>query len=410
MKTFNRIFAAVIALLIILSAITNIILAKADRNDMGRPYRVEVSRLASVIENDGFEDIDLSGCMYVTDVCKYGTGFYDTESDYIVREIGGELYRFDYKAESSQRRTDMIVIVNMILSITAAAVLSIMLYVKLRILKPFEKLSNVPDELSRGNLTVPLKEDRSRFFGKFIWGFNMLRENMEQQKQRELDLQREKKLLLLSLSHDIKTPLSAIKLYSKALSKELYESREKQLEIAESINDKADEIDGYVSQIITASREDFLSLEACVGEIYLSELAMRIKQYYADKLSLVKIGFSVGDYSDCLLKADLERSVEALQNVMENAIKYGDGKNIAIIFSEEEDCALITVKNSGCTLPDADLPHIFESFWRGANAEKEKGSGLGLYICHQLMHKMDGEIFAEIKDSCFLATLVFRKA
>ncbi len=56
---------------------------------------------------------------------------------------------------------------------------------------------------------------------------------MEQQKQRELDLQRDKKMLLLSLSHDIKTPLSAIKLYSKALSKGLYDGREKQIEIAE---------------------------------------------------------------------------------------------------------------------------------------------------------------------------------
>ena len=79
-------------------------------------------------------------------------------------------------------------------------------------------------------------------------------------------------MLLLSLSHDIKTPLSAIKLYSKALSKGLYDSREKQNEIAENINLKADEIESYVSQIITASREDFLSLEVTVDEFYLSEL------------------------------------------------------------------------------------------------------------------------------------------
>ena len=62
---------------------------------------------------------------------------------------------------------------------------------------------------------------------------------MEQQKERELGLQRDKKMLLLSLSHDIKTPLSAIKMYSKALSKGLYTSPEKHLEIAENINAKA---------------------------------------------------------------------------------------------------------------------------------------------------------------------------
>lgn len=78
---------------------------------------------------------------------------------------------------------------------------------------------------------MSVKEDKSRFFGRFIWGVDLLRENMEQQKQRELDLQRDKKMLLLSLSHDIKTPLSAIKLYSKALSKGLYDGERNRLKL-----------------------------------------------------------------------------------------------------------------------------------------------------------------------------------
>ena len=228
-------------------------------------------------------------------------------------------------------------------------------------------------------------------------------------KERELNLQREKKMLLLSLSHDIKTPLSAIKLYSKALSKGLYTDKEKQLEIAENINAKADEIEGYVAEIITASREDFLSLDVNMGEFYLSELVTKIKLYYTEKLSLIKTDFFVGEYGDCLISGDLDRSVEVVQNIMENAIKYGDGKKISISFSEEEGCILIAVKNSGCTLPDTDLPHIFESFWRGANAENLKGSGLGLYICRQLMHKMNGEVFAQIKGGDMCVTAVFGK-
>lgn len=55
------------------------------------------------------------------------------------------------------------------------------------------------------------------------------------------------------------------------------------------------------------------------------------------------------------------------------------------------------------------MPHIFESFWRGTNAENEKGSGLGLYICRELMRKMNGEIFAEIKDGYMGVTAVFGK-
>ena len=403
MKAFNKIFVAVIAMIILIFAVFNLLFASSDNTDSGRPYRVEINRLVFEIEQSGFDSVDMSGCEYVTHIEKYSDKFYDSDSDYTIREINGVLYRFDYTTDMESDKSSVMLMVNIILGILSAMIIGVLIFIRIKILLPFENLTNV-------NLTCPIKEDKSRFFGRFIWGVDLLRENMEQQKQRELDLQRDKKMLLLSLSHDIKTPLSAIKLYSKALSKGLYDDREKQIEIAESINTKADEIESYVLQIITASREDFLSLEVEMGEFYLSELISKIKLYYTEKLRLIRTDFFVGSYMDRLLKGDLDRSVEVLQNVMENAIKYGDGKSIDIQISEEDGCLLITVRNSGCTLSENELPHIFESFWRGENAENEKGSGLGLYINRQLMHKMNGEIFAEIKDGFISVSMVFSKA
>lgn len=410
MKAFNKIFVAVIAMIILIFAVFNLLFASSDNTDSGRPYRVEINRLVFEIEQSGFDSVDMSGCEYVTHIEKYSDKFYDSDSDYTIREINGVLYRFDYTTDMESDKSSVMLMVNIILGILSAMIIGVLIFIRIKILLPFENLTNVPYELSKGNLTCPIKEDKSRFFGRFIWGVDLLRENMEQQKQRELDLQRDKKMLLLSLSHDIKTPLSAIKLYSKALSKGLYDGREKQIEIAESINTKADEIESYVLQIITASREDFLSLEVEMGEFYLSELISKIKLYYTEKLRLIRTDFFVVSYMDRLLKGDLDRSVEVLQNVMENAIKYGDGKSIDIQISEEDGCLLITVRNSGCTLSENELPHIFESFWRGENAENEKGSGLGLYINRQLMHKMNGEIFAEIKDGFISVSMVFSKA
>lgn len=406
MKAFNKIFTAVIGVLAIMLILANLIFS-ADSSDRGRPYRIEINRLALLIESEGYADI--SSCEYVTGIKKYGDDFFDTDSDYAVREINGELYRFDYLTDRGADRLRLTAAVNAVFGIAAVLIITVMLYIKINILAPFERLTDIPCELSKGNLTAPLKETKNRFFGKFIWGIDMLRESIEQQKKRELDLQRDRKMLLISLSHDIKTPLSAIKLYAKALSKGLYESRKKQLEIAESINDKADEIEGYVSQIVTASREDFLSLDVNMGEFYLSQLVTKIRDYYREKLSLIGTEFRVSDYSDRLLKGDFDRSVEVIQNVMENAVKYGDGKSIVLDFSEEEGCTLITVRNSGCTLADTELPHIFESFRRGSNAQNIAGSGLGLYICRCLMRKMGGEIFAEIGEGAVCITSVFIK-
>lgn len=81
-----------------------------------------------------------------------------------------------------------------------------------------------------------------------------------------------------------------------------------------------------------------------------------------------------------------------------------------LIFPGDDEGVQIAIKNGGCTLGKDDLPHIFESFWRGANAESIHGSGLGLYICRQLMRRMNGEIFAEINDDIITVTAVFARA
>ena len=387
----------------------NLIMLHWNIPENGRPYRVEINRVALAIEESGLANVDLSQCEYVYRIEKCRDDFYDSDSDYSIREIGGELYRFDYAVKNGTNSSGIVVVVNIILSVVTAAVFAVLFYIRAKILRPFERITNVPYELSKGNLTLPVKENRSRFFGKFLWGIDLLRENMEQQKTREIELQKEKKTLLLSLSHDIKTPLSAIKLYAKALSKNLYSDVERQLEIAEKINEKADEIEKYVTQIITASREDFLTLEVNNGEFYLADLIENISSFYREKLSLLKTEFVVDEYRNRLLFGDLDRSVEVLQNLMENALKYGDGRSVELLFPDDDEGILISVRNSGCTLEKSDLAHIFESFWRGANAENIRGSGLGLYICRQLMHKMNGEIFAEIDGTFITVTAVFAR-
>lgn len=225
----------------------------------------------------------------------------------------------------------------------------------------------------------------------------------------ELELQKEKKTLILSLAHDLKTPLSAIRLYNKALSENLYDTPEKRAQVYAGIDKNVTEMEGYVTKIMAASREEFLNLTVEMGEVYLSSVMEYINAYYTDKLSNLHTAFEVESYLDCLLCGDSNRLIEVLQNIMENALKYGDGKYITISFSTEEDCCLITVKNSGCTLKEDELPHLFASFYRGSNVGNAKGSGLGLYICRQLMHMMDGEIFAEIKENEFFATVVIHK-
>ena len=158
-------------------------------------------------------------------------------------ENGQTLYRVTYNANKDNFN---IIILNS--SLSAILVLSVItcIYINKKILKPFSDIKELPYELAKGNLSVPLKEEKNKYFGKFTWGMDMLRENLEDNKKREIKYQKEKKTLILSLSHDIKTPLSAIKLYSKALKENLYDSEEKKKEVIEGIIKNTEEIEHYV--------------------------------------------------------------------------------------------------------------------------------------------------------------------
>ena len=403
MKSFIKLAVAVIAVLAVIFTGANIILHNENKGDAGRPYRVEAERIAARIENR--EPYSLNDYSYIKNVEIQENGFQGGDSDYLVKEIGGKLYRFDYSYQADN--TSAITSFNICFGVTAAFVLLLLLFLFIRIIRPFEIISAYPTELAKGNLTAPLKDSKSKYFGKFLWGLDLLREKLESQRSAELALQKQNKTMVLSLSHDIKTPLGVIELYAKALEKGLYKDEQKKKEVAVGITEKCEDIRGYVDGIVKTSSEDFLNLEVNNGEFYLSALIDKIKAFYTDKLSLLKIDFAVDAFSDHILSGDLERSIEVLQNIIENAVKYGNGKRIRIAFSREDDCQLIHIRNSGCTLSKNELPHIFDSFWRGSNTGSNNGSGLGLYICRTLMRKMNGDIFAEIQNEEMIVTTVF---
>ena len=388
---------------LLLTAVLNIFLTGAKDSSEGI-YRVEARRLAGEIAETGSYDIEKYP--HITGVFT-GDDIYRSDEHYLIIEAGDTLYRVEYTVGNGQFG---IVAVNCVLGVLFLLVTGLLYYIRRHIIVPFDRLSDVPKELAKGNLAVPIPEEKSRFFGKFTWGVNFLRESIEDSRKKEISMQRDKKILLLSLSHDIKTPLSAIKLNAKALAKGLYKDEGKRRAVAESINIRADEIERFVSGITKAASEDFMSFEVTQGEVFLSNIITRIDARYVLQLAMSGTELVIQKYNDCILSCDPDRLAECLQNLIENAIKYGDGRRIEISFDKMDDCELITVSNTGCTLEAKELPQIFESFHRGNNADKVQGNGLGLFICKRLMSLMGGEVFADIRNGWFFVTLVVKLA
>ena len=95
-----------------------------------------------------------------------------------------------------------------------------------------------------------------------------------------------------------------------------------------------------------------------------------------------------------MIKSDRDGICRILSQLMENAIKYGNGEGINVRISKDEEGYLFSVKNKGSVVPNKELPFLFNSFYRGSNSEGVPGSGIGLFECYEITHRLNGDIYA----------------
>lgn len=420
MKKFREIVVVVTCVYLVL-AVTFFCIDRSENSEDKMEYKVEIHEVMRQLEQGGeVEQIDMSQYQFLRDVTFIDKTEEENQKDfyanknrmhasvkalYVDNELKGYV-RFDYMLEKDT--SDMHWMLEGILFIVYLLVMGLLGYIWVCILKPFHEISEFPYELSKGHLRADLTENKNRFFGRFIWGLGMLRDTLSDSKEKELSLLREKKLLLLSVSHDIKIPLSAIKLYAKALQEDIYDTAQKRQEVAVQIESHAKQIEEFVKEIVSASSEDILTIEVNNSEFYLADFVEKLRSIYVPKAEVTLTEFEIGTYENKLLKGDFERALEVMENLLENAFKYGDGRRISIDFYEEDYCQVVRVFNTGITVPSIEMPHLFDSFYRGSNVGNQPGNGLGLYICRQIMKKMDGDIFVERKENGMCFGVVFR--
>ena len=103
-----------------------------------------------------------------------------------------------------------------------------------------------------------------------------------------------------------------------------------------AITDNARQIEKLVAEIVQSQTEDIIDIEVTDGEYYLTDLIRRLTATYKEKLALIHTDFQIDAHPNLLLKGDLERLLDVFENLIENAIKYGDGRQIRLAFAREQ--------------------------------------------------------------------------
>ena len=277
-------------------------------------------------------------------------------------------------------------------------------YIDRKVILPFNRLSEYPERIAKNENAAALPESKNRYFGKYIWGMNMLRDRLSGDTRRLRQLEKEQLTLVSTIAHGIKTPVANIKLYSEAIKSGLYRDDgipdKKDAEVAGKIAKNADDITDLVKELLDSASKGVVVFEPHIEAFYLPEIGKFIKDEYGNRLNVLRIPLTVEMNSDVMINSDKDGITRILTQFMENAIKYGDGRGITVTVDKNEDGYIFLVRDVGSRIPDSELPYVFNSFWRGSNAAEVEGNGLGLYEAAFIARKLGGDIAARyLEDS-----------
>ncbi|MBQ8951347.1 MAG: HAMP domain-containing histidine kinase [Eubacterium sp.] len=290
------------------------------------------------------------------------------------------------------------------------------IYIDKNIIKPFNRMQSFAGKVAEGKLDEPLLMDKNNMFGVFTESFDIMREELAESKKREAMLQRKEKELIASLSHDLKTPITGIKLTTELLTAKLNQksaeteeslsAEEKRaasdiMEKLDNIYKKAEQIDSLVSDLFSTTLEDLGEFKVSLSDEESTVLSEIVKKN--DSKGLV----DESRPPKLLINTDTRRMSQVIGNIISNSYKYA-GTKIDVEYSIKEKYLEMMIRDYGPGVSRDELELITNKFYRGRNAETENvdGSGLGLYIAKSLMHKMNGELICESDDKGFIVSLM----
>ena len=272
--------------------------------------------------------------------------------------------------------------------LTILFMMMVFVYVYINILKPFDKMKDFAAEIAKGNFDVPLKYERSNYFGNFTWAFDSMRKEIMRSRSAEREAIENNKTVVATLSHDIKTPIASIRAYAEGLEANLDKSPERRKKYLEVLMRKCDEVTALTNDLFIHSLSDMGKIEIKPEEF---ELASFLEQETGEiAAERGDVFFKKPDFTS-VVYADKKRLLQLVENLINNSRKYAKTE-INISMTEKEGSVEIHFRDRGDGIPDEDLPFITDKFYRGRNCGDENGSGLGLYIVKYITEKSGGEL------------------
>lgn len=294
--------------------------------------------------------------------------------------------------------TAVIVVLVFIIIVIISVVLSnrfLLRFVFRKINEPLDKLLTAAREVSSGNLDYKIEFNENNEFKPVIDEFNCMTDKLKHSVEQIKDEEENRKLLVVGITHDIKSPLTSVKGYAEGLLDGLATTKEKRKHYLEGIKRKCAEIDSLVSKMIILTEYE---LAENTEEINVNAVIEKFIADGGDEYTERGIEITCSLNTVLNIKCSQSNFIRVLTNIADNAVKYKKDVSgqLNITLYETDGEIRLDFADNGQGVDEKILPHIFDPFFRAdeARTSTASGNGLGLAIVKKIIGASGGEVSA----------------
>ncbi|WBL14757.1 sensor histidine kinase [Sutcliffiella sp. NC1] len=327
-----------------------------------------------------------------------------------VQTLDGEILNIEIKSNSLDLSSELSynkIITVIVISFSSGLVVLILLivgwtlYISKTILNPLKQIYIATEEMREGNLNYNIGYNKRDEIGRFIKGFNTMRDHLKQSIAKQQLYEKNRKELIATISHDLRTPLQSIKGYVEGINDGIVQNEEMKKRYLHVILSKTNQLNRLIDDLFEFSKIDLdqlvmekqlVSSDECFTNI-LQDAEVDLKQKQVQLVVKRPI-------PDVVINIDPKRMEQVFTNLLDNAIRYGASEiEITFAVNVHKMTLEIYIIDNGDGIAEEDTERIFEHFYRGEKSRSRDhgGTGLGLAIVKSIIKAHEGEVWAESK-------------
>lgn len=274
------------------------------------------------------------------------------------------------------------------------------LWVYRSIAVPLVKLKKATQNIKEGNLDFVLDVEGKDEFSELCQDFEEMRRRLKESTEEKSLIEKENRELISNISHDLKTPITAVKGYVEGIMDGVADTPEKMDRYVRTIYNKTNEMDHLINELTFYSKIDTNRIPYTFSKLNVEDYFEDCSEEVGLELETRGIELVYANYveKDVMVIADGEQIRRVIHNIISNAIKYMDKPKgiIQIRIKDVGDFIQIEIEDNGKGIGPKDLPYIFDRFYRtdvSRNSSKG-GSGIGLSIVKKILEDHGGKVWA----------------